>query len=129
MNQRVKMKVDGIAKMVTLAERDRILAERASDAATVQQLRESVSNLTDRNCYLESSRKAEYDGRLKAVGDIAKLIEMARNATDEALAARNERDSTMRQLAFAQGFIAALKGEPYREMPTNDLGTIFGRQS
>lgn len=87
------------------------------------ELRCQLESAKERCAWLEQAKKTEYDTRLAAERSIAKLEVQAADAAENARIRLIERDDAMRQLSFAQGYIAALKGEPYQQKESYSEGS------
>lgn len=91
------------AKKVINKSVDELLAETKAALATSEEIRDDW----------ERRYRSEYTARTKLAEEIGGLRTLATEATENARRADHERLDIFRSLAFAQGYIAALKGEPY----------------
>lgn len=129
-----RMRVDGVNRMVSAEERDRLLEQRrkkgspalADGFALAAKLAEAEKQLGDALAELESlkgqyrwmegKREAETAARLKAAEELGQMKERAERAGQQSQMLNDENLRLERELARARGYIAATKGEPF-EVP------------
>ena len=102
------------------------MAEAISLHDTVAGLRRELEAAQERSSYFEQTKKHEYDARLAAERTIGKLQSEAENAAERERRHMLERDAAKHRLSFAEGYIAALKGEPYQPAESLRIGDDAG---
>lgn len=96
----------------------KVVTKSMSSDDAMADLRRQLESAKERCTWLEQSKQSEYNARIEAERKIGKFQSEVADAFGKARVNAAERDDAMRKLSFAQGYIAALKGEPYEPQET-----------